>query len=114
MHSGEQGYTDFELIEIIDHPKYMDTSQRMEALHELNSRDLSPERTHKLAVEVNEKIAYELISIDPILKDAVAMHESSFLDKDEIRHIYIDQLEKYIKYKDQFRFDVWAYAIGGI
>ena len=106
--------TDAELIEIIDHPKYCDTKVREKAGLELKSRARSPEMLRSSAIEANEAIAYALISNDDIMRETVSMHESQFLSKEELREIYIEQLEKFIQYKDQFRFDVWAYAIGGV
>ena len=44
----------------------------------------------------------------------MSLMPETFLNTDEMRQVYIDQLEKYMRYKDQFRYDVWAYAIGGI
>ncbi len=102
------------LIEIIDDPKNWGKEYQDRAEDELADRNLHPDEIKALAIEVNEGIAYRMIMDEGITKEEVAMHKSKFLDKEEIRHIYIEQLDKYIKYKDQFRFDVWSYAIGGI
>ncbi len=103
-----------ELIRIIDHPKYRNTIDREEAGKELKSRSLDPETLRASALEANEAIAYSVISNESITSEAVGMHDSQFLSKEDLREIYLEQLEKFILYKDQFRFDVWAYAIGGV
>ena len=106
--------TESELIQIIDHPKYRNTIDREEARKELKNRSLSSEILRASALEVNEKIAYAVISNEDIMSETVSMHDSEFLSLEDMRGIYLKQLEKFILYKDQFRFDVRAYAIGGI
>ena len=106
--------SDRQLIEIIDRPENIDAEKRKEALDELNARDIPLGVLKEAAVMANESIAYGRILQDPIAEDSVEIHESYFLNTDEMRQVYIDQLEKYMRYKDQFRYDVWAYAIGGI
>lgn len=103
-----------ELIGIIDHPKFRNTMDREQAQTELKSRSLDPETLRASALAANESIAYAVISSEDITSEGVGMHDSQFLSKEDLREIYLDQLEKFILYKDQFRFDVWAYAIGGI
>ncbi len=103
-----------ELLAIIEHPDNRGTVIGAQAKFELESRALAIEEIYRLAIAINESIAYKRITGQDLTDNNVSMHESHFLDKDEIRQIYIEQLEKYIMYKDQFRFDVWSYAIGGI
>lgn len=107
-------FSDIQLIEIIDRPENIDSDQRRQALLELNSRDTDPDVLKTTAMQVNEEIAYSVIQQDPIAEDTVEMHKSYFLQTDEMRRIYIDQLQKYMRYKDGFRYDVWAHALGGI
>ncbi|MEZ5042018.1 MAG: hypothetical protein R2828_19130 [Saprospiraceae bacterium] len=102
------------LIQLIEDPDPEKTQYKTGAQEELDSRNISPEEIMALAIAVNEDIAYEKIVNEDITKAEVSMHKSTFLSEDEIKQIYIQQLEKYIKYKNQFRFDVWSYAIGGI
>ncbi len=102
------------LIEIIDDPENWGTEYQDRAEDELDDRNLPPEEVRALAITVNEGIAYKVIMNDAISKAELSMHKSRFLSAAEIKQIYIEQLEKYIKYKDQFRFDVWSYAVGGL
>lgn len=106
--------TGVELIEIIDHPKYRGTKVGQQARTELKSRSLDPETLRASALTANAAIAYSLISNDDITRESISLHDSYFLSNEDLREIYIEQLEKFIRYKDQFRFDVWSYAIGGI
>ena len=101
------------LIEIIEKPENEGTQYQIRAKDELEDRNISPEELNALAKEVNNAMAYEMIMNEDVTKEEVSIHKSSFLDEVEIRQIYIEQLDKYIKKKDLFRFDVWSYAIGG-
>ncbi len=102
------------LIEIIEKPENQEIQYRNNAKDELDSRNIPQEKIKEIAITVNEAIAYEMIMNEDTTQEEVSMHKSTFLDGEEIKQIYIDQLEKYMKYKNQFRFDVWSYAIGGI
>ena len=112
----DQNYKELDdksLIEIIEKLEDHESLEGVRAKDELDGRNLSLDRIKELAIAVNEVIAYEMIMNEGTTKENVTMHKSSFLDEEEIRQIYIQQLGKYIKDKDQFRFDVWSYAIGG-
>ncbi len=104
---------DQSLIEIIEKPENQGTPYQLTAKKELNKRNLSPEKIKKLAILVNEAIAYNMIMNEDASEEGVSMHKSDFLSEEDIKQIYIQALEKYMKYKDQFRFNVWSYAIGG-
>ncbi len=105
---------DIALIEIIENPENEASPLKSQAKDELQSRKLLSETIKEMAMTVNATIAYERVSNEDHSTEEVSMHESNFLEEEEIRKIYLDQLEKLIKYKNQFRFDVWSYAIGGI
>ena len=51
---------------------------------------------------------------DDITEEKVNMHSSHFLSEDEVKEIYITQLEEYMKHREGFRFNVWQYALGGV
>ncbi len=102
------------LIEIIEQPKNADSEKRKDAIQEIQSRTSNAESLKEIARQVNESIAYTILQQDPIAEDTVEMHTSYFLHADEMRKIYIDQLEKYMRYRDGFRYDVWAHALGGL
>lgn len=104
---------DQSIIGIIDLPENYEEPIRLKALDELSSRNLSPTRLKKIATLANAVIAADILKKDEILTDDVTMHESHFLDREEIKDIYTEALKKYIDEKEQFRFDVWSYAIGG-
>lgn len=102
------------LIEIIDNPGNTDKATIREAKQELFRRPISSTQIEELAVEANRKIANEIIVNQDLSEKEITIHQSKFLNEEEIKQIYIEELEAYIKYKDQFRFDVWKFAIGGI
>ena len=102
------------LIAILENPTMQGTEQHSKAMEELKARQLSPTALHNAAIAGNAVVAKEMILKDNIAEEKVQMHRSIFLDEEEIKEIYIQALEDLIKYKDQFRFNVWSYAIGGI
>ncbi len=51
--------------------------------------------------------------LDP-LNDEIKILESDFLDHNELKKIYKDELNAFIQDQDAFRFDVWHYTIGAI
>lgn len=104
---------DQSIIELIERPRNYNLPIRQKAIDELIARNLSSTRLKKMAILANADIAIDIIKADEILTDDVTMHESHFLDPEEIKEIYTEALKKYIEEKDQFRFDVWSYAIGG-
>ena len=105
--------SDHALIEVIENPLNQEKPYKDRAITELDNRNLLPEKIKALAQVVNAGIATEVLMNDGSATEEVSMHKSNLLDEEEIRQIYIEQLEKYIKSKDQFRFNVWSYAIGG-
>jgi len=102
------------LILHIDPPTDQLTPLQITAVSELKKREIDESELKELAIKANERIAYEMIKQEGILEEDVKMHRSKFLTEDEIREVYKAQVQKYMSYKDQFRFDVWSYAIGGI
>ena len=59
-------------------------------------------------------IARSMLEQDDLSSAEVNMHKSHFLSAEEVKATYIAQLEKYMQYKEGFRFNVWQYALGGI
>ncbi len=102
------------LIEIIERNQNMGEQDKIRVKDELAKRNLSPEKIHELALEVNSIIASEVLKDEGISTEDVGLHKSIFLNQEEVKQIYIQQMDEYMKYKDQFRFDVWSYAVGGI
>ena len=102
------------LLNIIERAENQKDQNTIKTREELARRELSPEKIKALAITVNKAIANEMLLQDDISKEAVNMHESIFLNQEEVRQIYIEQLDQYMKDKEQFRFNVWSYAIGGM
>ncbi|MFK8104469.1 MAG: hypothetical protein AB8G15_18225 [Saprospiraceae bacterium] len=105
---------DKSLLYIIEKAENKEDQNRINAMKELARRKLSPAKINELAILVNQAIAGEMLLQDDISKEEVTMHKSIFLNQEEVKEIYIEQLEKYMKDKEQFRFNVWSYSIGGM
>lgn len=105
---------DKSLLYIIEKAENKEDQNRVNAMAELARRALPPERINELAIMVNRAVASEMLLQDDISQAEVTMHKSVFLNQEEVKQIYIEQLEQYMKDKEQFRFNVWSYAIGGM
>ena len=106
-----------------EHGKVLDYSEKLLILSQ-NTKDLEKEMTALgnlgiyYAVKAKYKLSmqYFLETLDKSKKiNYRSITSNSLINIATIyAQLYIDQLEKYMKYKNQFRFDVWSYAIGGI
>ena len=102
------------LVYLIESPQ-KDSNIDVESLkEELTKRNVNDDVLIPIIVNQNTIIAKEVLSNEGIATEKVEMHTSHLLPIDELREIYIDQMEVYMSYKDGFRFDVWSYAVGGI
>ncbi|MDA7502211.1 hypothetical protein N8482_02950 [Chitinophagales bacterium] len=55
----------------------------------MDGRDLPAEQLRELAIAVNETIAYEIIMNEATSEDKLSMHQSNYLEEEEIRKIYL-------------------------
>lgn len=102
------------LVEILENPSQY-VQECLHAVHNiLSDRNIPEAELMDIARNVNRLKARETIErLDPI-NDELVPHQSYFLNKEEVRLLYVEELDEHMKNKEGFRFDVWHYAIGGI
>ncbi len=102
------------LVHLIECPEEKSKFNKSELNIELSSREISEPELKNIIIKENEMIARTNLENDDITEEKVNMHQSHFLSEEEVKEIYITQLEEYMKYREGFRFNVWQYALGGI
>ena len=105
--------SNYQLIEILeDAGNY--SEEAISVVDEIfKSRNMKPEEVMSMVYEVNEKKVKTIIdNLDPV-NDDINVHKSRFLNEEEVKAIYIQELERLMKEKEGFRFNVWLYALGG-
>jgi len=102
------------LIHVLENPENY-TAECLAVVREIfENRNIDPQESHRIAYEAAILIAKNKITtLDP-LNDELALHTSQFLSQEEVRTIYQNLLEEYMKQKEAFRFDVWMYSLGAI
>lgn len=109
-----QHKSEVDLLTIIESPESYTQECRLVVKKILDERDIPEEEINKMIFEVNIAIATNnLDKLNP-LNDDIKIHKSQFLSEEQIRKIYLSQMEELLEKKEGFRFDVWKYAIGGI
>jgi hypothetical protein len=108
------GKTDSELIEIIENrenyvPKFVDFAE-----FELTNRSISKEEIEDMAAELVRNKVYDALKNYSPLKGKFDVPKSHFLSKEIVLSITKVEFEDWLKRKEDFGFDVWKYAIGGI
>ncbi|WP_235291785.1 hypothetical protein [Portibacter lacus] len=112
LHEIHQHKENFELIEMIESPEHY-TPECIEVIHEiLNSRDINNKEKAKIIKQINEDKARKKLLNQNLSEEEIILHKSQFLDKKQIKNIYIKQLKLIMKEQKGFRFDVWSYVIG--
>ena len=102
------------LIHLIESPEENSNYDKNELKAEWSKREILDEELKNIIVKENEIIARMVLENDDITEEKVNMHSSHFLSEDEVKEIYITQLEEYMKHREGFRFNVWQYALGGV
>ncbi len=101
------------LVGILETPGAYTPEAHVVAEEELYSRLIPRPELKQIATDFVRKIAQEEMNrLDP-LNDELVLPKSHFLEKEEVKSIYLEELNALMKRKDGFRFDVWQYAMGG-
>ncbi len=105
--------SDFDLIKVLENQEQF-TKECATVVQEIfSTRIVEAAKLKEMALQINqEKVNQILSELDP-LNDDINIHKSLFLDEEEVKHIYVQELKQLIESKEGFRFNVWLYALGG-
>lgn len=108
------GKETFELLEILENFNNY-TAECVAVIWEIfEFRELKKAAVIDDILLINRRIIRKKLESFNPLNEKLEIHESSFLDKKELKALYKTELNRFIKKQNHFGFDVWSYAIGGL